>query len=108
MQSAVRELQYARELDPLGLIVNNTLCQVLVFARRYDEVLVQCKANLDLDSDSGRPLWLLGEIYAANGMESEAVSSFLEALRHGGASSTMMAAVEAGGRKGGHALIGRL
>jgi tetratricopeptide (TPR) repeat protein len=101
MQSAVRELQYARELDPLGLIVNNSLCQVLVFARRYDEALVQCKANLDLGSDSVRPLWLLGELYAAKGMESEAVSSFLEALRRVGASSTMMAAVEAGGRKGG-------
>jgi TolB-like protein len=93
--------QQAIEKDPLGLIVNNSLCQVLVFARRYDEALVQCKANLDLDSGSARPWWLLGEIYAAKGMESEAVSSFLEALRHGGASSTMMAAVEAGGRKGG-------
>ncbi len=69
---------------------------------------MQCKANLDLGSDSVRPLWLLGELYAAKGMESEAVSSFLEALRRVGASSTMMAAVEAGGRKGGPAVIGRL
>ena len=37
---------------PLDLIVNINLCWKLYFARRYDEALAQCKANLDLDPSS--------------------------------------------------------
>ena len=52
MQESVQEVQRARELAPLDLIVNINLCEKLYFARRYDEALAQCKANLDLDPSS--------------------------------------------------------
>jgi RNA polymerase sigma factor (sigma-70 family) len=68
VQDAVQEAERARELDPLGLIVNAHLCNVLIFARRYDEALAQCKANIDLDPNSPDPLWMLGNVYAAKGM----------------------------------------
>jgi adenylate cyclase len=101
VQDAVQEAERTRELDPLASIVNNNLCQKLTFARRYDEALAQCKANTDLDSNSARSLWIVGDVYAAKGMESEALSSFLQALQRVGASSRMIAAAEGGARTGG-------
>lgn len=101
LQEAVRESERTRDLDPLAAIVNNDLCRMLTLARRYDEALAQCKANVDLESNSARSLWMVGDVYAAKGMEFEALSSFLEALQRAGAPPTMIAAAQAGARHGG-------
>ena len=101
LRDAVGELERARELDPLASIVNHDLCQTLTFARRYDEALAQCKANLDLDPTSARSIWIIGDIYAAKGMESQALSYLLRALKSAGASSATMAAARGGASRGG-------
>ncbi len=93
LQESVLEVERARELDPLASIVNSDLCTMLFFARRYDEALAQCKANLDLDPNSVR--------YAAKGMNSEAVSTFLQAMQLGGAPPGMIAAAKTGARDSG-------
>jgi len=100
-EQSVHEMQYARELDPLGVIVNNDLCQMLFFARRYDEAIAQCKANLDLDPNSVAALWFLGHVYAAKGMNSEAVSTSLQAMQLGSVPPGMIAAAKAGARDSG-------
>jgi TolB-like protein len=56
MQESVLEMERAREVDPVGLIVNYDLCMMLYFARRYDEALAQCKANLDLAPNLSMPM----------------------------------------------------
>jgi len=96
VQESVQEMQHARELDPLAVIVNDDLCKMLFFARQYDEALAQCKANLDLAPNSVGPLLNVGDVYAAKGMDSEAVSALLHALPLMGASPTMIAAVKTG------------
>ncbi len=96
LQESVLEVERARELDPLASIVNSDLCTMLFFARRYDEALAQCKANLDLDPNSVRALWFIGDVYAAKGMNSEAVSTFLQAMQLGGAPPGMIAAAKTG------------
>ena len=101
LQESVQEVERARELDPLATIVNFDLCGMLFFARRFDEALAQCKANLDLDPNSVRSLWLIGGIYAAKGMNSEAVSAFLQAMQLGGAPPGMIAAAKTGARDSG-------
>ena len=101
MQESVQEVQRARDLAPLDLIVNIDLCQKLVFARRYDEALAQCKANLDLDPSSPHSVGLLGAVYTAKGMESEAASAFLRSLELGGASPAMITALKTGQKKSG-------
>jgi TolB-like protein/DNA-binding winged helix-turn-helix (wHTH) protein/Tfp pilus assembly protein PilF len=101
LQESVLEVERARELDPLASIVNSDLCTMLFFARRYDEALAQCKANLDLDPNSVRALWSIGEVYAAKGMNSEAVSTFLQAMQLGGAPPGMIAAAKTGARDSG-------
>jgi len=100
-RDAVREVERARELDPLATIVNHSLCQTLTFARQYDEALAQCKANLDLDPNSARTLWVLSDIYAAKGMEPEALSALLQGLKLTGLSSSTIAAAQAGASRGG-------
>ena len=101
LQESVQEVERARELDPLATIVNFDLCGMLFFARRFDEALAQCNANLDLDPKSVRSLWLIGGIYAAKGMNSEAVSAFLQAMQLGGAPPGMIAAAKTGARDSG-------
>lgn len=84
-QQAVLEMRRALELDPLSLIVNSDLCDMLFFARRYDDALAQCNASMEL----GRRAYALrqtGEIYAATERYPEAVSAFRQADELRGAS----------------------
>ena len=101
MQESVQEVQRARELTPLDLIVNINLCWKLYFARRYDEALAQCKANQDLNPGSPDALDQLGAVYAAKGMDSEAALAFLRSHELGGASPAMIAALKTGERDSG-------
>src|ERR1700730_8946376 len=52
MDEALREIRRALELDPLSIIINADMGQLLFFAHRYDEALVQCQKTIDLDSNS--------------------------------------------------------
>ena len=63
LQESVQEVQRARELAPLDWIVNISLCERCTSARRYEEALAQCKANLDLDPSSPIPHKQLGAVY---------------------------------------------
>jgi hypothetical protein len=101
LHESVQEMERARELDPLALIVNTDLCRSLYFARRYDEALAQCKADIDLDPNAPRTLWFLGDVYAAKGMDSEAVASFLHALHLTGAPPAMVSAAANGAKDSG-------
>jgi TolB-like protein/Tfp pilus assembly protein PilF len=101
LDESVQEMERARELDPLGLIVNNDLCRMLYFARRYDDALAQCKANLDLDPNSFRVFRAVGAIYAAKGMDSEAASAFLQAHTLAGDPPVLIAALKRGERDSG-------
>ena len=101
LEEAVHEVERARELDPLASIVNHDLCQTLTFARRWDEALAQCKANLELDPNSARTLSVITDIYTAKGMEAEALSSLMRGLKMTGASPEMIGAAEAGTSRGG-------
>ena len=96
LQQSVLEMQRARDLDPLSLMVNTDLCMVLYFARRYDEALVQCKTTLELDPRSSPALRQLGAVYAAKGMGLEASSAFLQAHSLEGAHPAVIAAIRKG------------
>lgn len=94
-QQAVREMEHAREVDPLSFIVNADLCNMLYFSRRYDDALVHCKAIQDLQSDS-QILWLIAAVYAAKRMDAEAASTFRQASVRIGAPPAMIAAMKRG------------
>jgi TolB-like protein/DNA-binding winged helix-turn-helix (wHTH) protein/Flp pilus assembly protein TadD len=100
-QEAVEEIQYARELDPLATIVNSDLCKTLYFARRFDEALAQCKSNLDLNPNSVGSLINLANVYAAKGMDSEAISTSIRLLKTVGAPPAMVSAGSRGAVESG-------
>jgi TolB-like protein/DNA-binding winged helix-turn-helix (wHTH) protein len=97
---SILEMRRAQELDPLAFILNEDVCRMLFLARRYEEALAQCNTNLDMDP-SQRARWLIAAIYAAKGMDKEAVSTFLQAFEKAGVSSHRMAALRSGAAKGG-------
>jgi TolB-like protein/DNA-binding winged helix-turn-helix (wHTH) protein/Tfp pilus assembly protein PilF len=101
MHESVLEMQQARQLDPLSTILNDDLCRMLYFARRYDEALAQCQANLDLNPNSAREYWMVGDVYAAKRMNSEAISAFLKALQVLNAPARMVTATKSGAEKSG-------
>ena len=101
MRESVDEAQRARELDPLGLIPNVALCRMLYFARRYDDALAQCKANLDLDTNQVRSLSHVAGVYAAKGMNAEATSTFLRSLEAADPPAVMISAAKNGASKSG-------
>jgi TolB-like protein/DNA-binding winged helix-turn-helix (wHTH) protein/Tfp pilus assembly protein PilF len=100
LDQAVVEAERARELDPLSLIVNLNVCKMLYFARRFDEALAHCKANLELDPEQ-RSLWRIGAIYAARGEEAEATSVFVRAFERSESSPAELAAVKKGAQEFG-------
>ena len=101
MREAVLEVQRAREVDPLSVIVNSDLCRMLIFARRYEEALAQCKANADLNPGASGPYWWLGVLYAVQGMDAKAVSAFLRESSVSGDTPSTGVALERGARTSG-------
>ena len=101
IDQAVIEIERAREVDPLSFIVNSHVCRMLYFARRFDEALAQCKANLDLDPNPARSLQNIGVVYAAKGMYTDAASSFLQSYERAGFSPKMIATLKSAQQQSG-------
>lgn len=98
---AVLEIRRAQEVDPLSFIVNDDVCRMLYFARRFDEALAQCRATLGLDPALGRPLWQIAHIYVAKGMDETAASVFLQAFEKAGFPSGLVTVLKTGEQKAG-------
>ena len=73
---AISELKRALNLDPLSLVININVGQILIYARRYDEAIAQCRKTLELDSRFARGHSILGSAYEQKGMYPEAIAEF--------------------------------
>ena len=80
--SAIADLTRARTMDPLSLILNARLANMLYFARRFDQAIVQARQALTLDPGYGPAHGLLAQLYLKLGRCGEATS---EAAREGAA-----------------------
>jgi len=90
---ASRELEQARALDPLSLIVNTTLGLPLYFGRRYEEASDQYLKALELDPNFGIAHYFLGQTYVARGLFDEGIAAFQRALELGGPSAQASASL---------------
>ena len=74
MDRGVQEQQWAHELDPLSRLVADKLGWTFLYARRYDEAVVQFRKVLEMDPNYHRSIWGLSRTYELKGMYKEAIS----------------------------------
>ena len=81
---ALEEIELAKKLDPLSLIINAQVSNVYYFSGKYDKAIVQAKKTLEMDPSFRPAHWYLAYTYHRIGMYEEALRE-LELLNHEGA-----------------------
>jgi adenylate cyclase len=97
---AMRELAQARDLDPLGLSINQSVGVLYFCARQYDRAIEQALRTLELEPALRRVRLHLARAYRQKGMLAEALNA-LEPVRED------FAGVPAGLMGNVHAVAGR-
>lgn len=89
---AVEEIQRARELDPLSLIIDITAGDIM-FQRvgQYDKAIAHYRKTLELDPNFGMTHEWLGRAYAQKGMYEEAIAEYQRSVSLSGRSPRVMA-----------------
>lgn len=77
---ALREGEYALELDPLSAVMNTHLGWHFMCTREYDLAISQFHRTLTLDSEFGIAQWYLGLAFEQVGRYSEAETAFRQVL----------------------------
>jgi TolB-like protein/DNA-binding winged helix-turn-helix (wHTH) protein/Tfp pilus assembly protein PilF len=74
LDESLREINRARELDPLSLIINTDTGKLLYYSRRYDDAIGQLRETLKIDPEfSPAHIWL-SSACATTGLYREAVA----------------------------------
>ena len=77
---AVREIREAQKADPVSIIINADVAEILLFSRRYAESITQCQRTIDLDPNFALAHWILARSYRLNGQYAEAAAEAQKAL----------------------------
>jgi len=78
---AIAEMRRARSLDPLSLIINTDLAEILLIAHFYDESLQQSSRTIDIDPAFALAHNQLAEAYLQKHMRDHAISEFQKAVQ---------------------------
>jgi serine/threonine protein kinase/Tfp pilus assembly protein PilF len=81
LDDALRELETARELDPLSTSPINLLAVCHFFRREYDKALEQWRKSLEISPNSPIAHWNLFHVYMAKSMFGEAITELEERLK---------------------------
>jgi tetratricopeptide (TPR) repeat protein len=73
---AIEEINRAKELDPLSLIINTDLGVILYLSRQYDQAIEVYRRALALDPGFRVARFHLGEAYQQKAMYEEAIAEF--------------------------------
>jgi len=90
MDDAVAEGKLARQTDPLSAIINTDLAEVLYWARRYDEALLQARATIEMDPNFAHAHRVLERIYDEKHMFPEAIGEGERAVALSGENTWML------------------
>lgn len=88
---AIVEMKKAENLDPLSLIINSDLAELLLLMHSYDESIQQSRRTIQLDPNFGLAHSQLGVAYLQKHMNDEAVAELERAVGLSGASPTCTA-----------------
>ena len=99
-EESLAEIRRAQELDPLSLIIQRDVADMLYYARRYDDAIAQCRKTLERDPNFALANFSLFEIYAQKKMLPEMDQAFhkLESAQAG---------LPMSGAASGDAIVGR-
>lgn len=76
LEEALRELRFARQLDPLSPIANTAVGGCLYRMRRWDEAEETLRAVLQSNPGFGHGYWSLGRVLLEQGRDAEALKRF--------------------------------
>ena len=93
LNDAIAEINRAHELEPLSLIIDETVGWILSFAGQFDEAIEQYRGTLEMDPYFAPARGALGLAYEQKSMFNEAISEFRKAAALTGGSTEMLAAV---------------
>ena len=88
---AIAEMRKAQNLDPLSLIINADLAELLVIAHSYDEAIQQSLKTIEMDPNFALAHNQLAEAYIQKHMYEKAVPELRKAVQLSGNSPTCMA-----------------
>ena len=96
VEEALREIRLAQELDPLSLIVNTDVAELLYYARRYDDAIRQAQKTLEMDASFPLAHRVLGLAYEQKGMYKESVAELQLQVRLSGRADYALAELARG------------
>jgi TolB-like protein/DNA-binding winged helix-turn-helix (wHTH) protein/Flp pilus assembly protein TadD len=88
---AIVEMRKAENLDPLSLIINADLAELLVMAHSYDESIRQSRKTIEMDPNFALAHNQLAQAYLQKHMYDEAVAELRKAVQLSGGSPTCIA-----------------
>ncbi len=90
IEEAVRELQYALEIDPLSVFLRCWLGLMFDFCRQYDKGLKEATLARELDPSSYIPHFVLGHLYRDKGMFDDSIAAHRVAAERSGNAPLML------------------
>jgi TolB-like protein/Tfp pilus assembly protein PilF len=88
---AIAEMRKAERLDPLSLIINADLAELLLIAHLYDDSVQQSRKTIEMDPHFALAHNQLGQAYLQKRMAEEAIPELQEAIKLSGGSPTSTA-----------------
>ena len=88
---AIAEMKKAQNLDPLSLIINADLAELLVLAHSYDESIVQSRKAIEMDPNFALAHNQLAQAFLQKHMNDDAVAELQKAVQLSGGSPTCIA-----------------
>jgi TolB-like protein/DNA-binding winged helix-turn-helix (wHTH) protein/Tfp pilus assembly protein PilF len=88
---AITEMRKAENLDPLSLIINADLAELLGLAHHFDESIAQSRKTIEMDPNFALAHNQLAQAYLQKHMYAEAVAELQKAVKLSGDSPTCIA-----------------
>jgi tetratricopeptide (TPR) repeat protein len=88
---AIVEMKKAENLDPLSLIINADLAELLFLAHSYDESIRQSRKTIEMDPNFALAHNQLGQAYLQKQMRDEAITELEKAVQLSAGSPTCLA-----------------